>query len=189
MGNNRRDFLKIMTSTGLAAALGPWSVARGQEKTQPAAGEAAQQSRAEKALALMGKYGSCCTGVLGAYAPEVGMDMDLAAGAGRGMAGGIGGLGHVCGAVSGAVLVIGLKTTNQDNINDMEAGLKTMDTVKEFVARFKKRHSSIMCRDLIGTDISTREKSEAAMKTDAFANCPAYVQSAVTILDDMLKGI
>jgi C_GCAxxG_C_C family probable redox protein len=187
MGNDRRDFLKIMTSTGLAAAFGPWSVSRGQEKKKPGTEDAAQQSRAEKALALMGKYGSCCTGVLGAYAPEVEMDLDLAAGAGRGMAGGIGGLGHVCGAVSGAALVIGLKTTNEHNINDMEAGFKTMDTVKEFVTRFEERHSSIMCRELIGHDISTQEKSAAAMKANAFVNCPAYVQSAVTLLDDMLE--
>jgi len=186
MGSDRRGFLKIMTSTGLAAVLGLRHLARGQEKTKPAAGETAQGSRAEKALALMGKYGSCCTGVLGAYAPEVGMDMSLAAGAGRGMAGGIGGLGHVCGAVSGAALVVGLKTTNENNINDMAAGFKTMDTVKEFVTRFEKQHSSIMCRDLIGYDISTPEKSEAAMKAEAFVNCPAYVQSAVTILDEIL---
>jgi len=188
MGSDRRGFLKIMTSTGLAAVMGPWRLARGQEKTKPAAGETAQENRAEKALALMGKYGSCCTGVLGAYAPEVGMDMSLAAGAGRGMAGGIGGLGHVCGAVSGAVLVIGLKTTNENNINDMEAGLKTMDTVKEFVTRFEEQHSSIMCRDLIGYDISTRENIEAAMKAEAYINCPAYVQSAVTILDEILRS-
>ena len=104
------------------------------------------------------------------------------------MAGGIGGLGKVCGAVSGAVMVIGLKTTNEENIHDMEAGFQTMDTVKEFIARFEEQHSSIECRELLGCDISTREKSMAAMKENAYVNCPKFVESAVTILDDILSS-
>jgi hypothetical protein len=70
----------------------------------------------------------------------------------------------------------------------MEAGFATMETVKEFIARFEAQHSSIECRELVGHDISTREKSAAAMKENAFVNCPKYVESAVTILDDILSS-
>jgi C_GCAxxG_C_C family probable redox protein len=188
MKRARRDFLKIMTSCAFTASLVPCCLSCGGQKPKPGAKGVSQKSRAEQALSLMREYGSCCTGVLAAYAPELGMDKDLAARAGRGMAGGIGTLGNVCGAVSGAALVIGLKTTNENNIHNMEAGYKTMEAVKEFVARFEKQHSSIKCRELIGYDISTREKSEAAMKDNAFANCPKFIESAVTILDDILSS-
>lgn len=188
MKRDRRDFLKIMTSCALTASLVPWCVSCEEKKPKSGAEGDSQKSRVEEALSLMREYGSCCTGVLGAYASELGMEKNLAAGLGRGMAGGIGSLGNVCGAVSGAVLAIGLKTTNENNIHDMEAGYKTMETVREFVARFEQQHSSIMCRELIGHDISTREKSEAAMKENAFANCPKFVESAVTILDDILSS-
>ena len=104
------------------------------------------------------------------------------------MAGGISGLGNVCGAVSGAVTVIGLKTTNESNIHDMEAGFKTMKKVREFVNRFEEKRSSIICRKLIGHDIITVEKREAAIKDNAFANCPGFVASAVTIPDDILSS-
>jgi C_GCAxxG_C_C family probable redox protein len=104
------------------------------------------------------------------------------------MAGGIGGLGNVCGAVSGAIMVIGLKMTNEENIQDMDAGFETMTKAREFVDRFEKLHSSIQCRDLIGYDISSREKSEIAMKEGAFSNCPGYVMSAAAILDEMFPG-
>ena len=178
-----------MTSCCFAASLAPLSVSGSeQDKTEPVAGGATQENRAEKALALMREYGSCCTGVLAAYASEVGMDIELAARAGLGMAGGIGSLGHVCGAVSGAALVIGLKTVDETNIHDMKAGYKTIETVKKFVARFEEKHSSIQCRELIGYDISTMEKSQIAMKENAFANCPTFVQSAVTILDEILSS-
>ena len=187
MKRDRRDFLKVMTSSVLTASFLPLYVSCGQKKPNPEAEGVSQKRRVEEALSLMGEYGSCCKGVLAAYASEFGLEKDLAAGLGRGMAGGIGGLGNVCGAVSGAVLVIGLKTTNEDNIYDMEAGFKTMETVREFVARFEESHSSIKCRELIGHDISTQEKSMAAMQAEAFMNCPAFVESAVTILDDMFS--
>ncbi len=186
MERDRRNFLKIMTSSALAVALVPRCMSGEEKETEPGDESASQKSRAEKALTLMREYGSCCTGVLAAYATGLGMETELAARVGRGMAGGIGGLGNVCGAVSGAVMVIGLKTTNKDNIRDMDTGLKTMGTVREFIARFEERHNSIKCRELTGHDLSSPEKSAAAMKENAFVNCPKYIESAVTILDDIL---
>jgi C_GCAxxG_C_C family probable redox protein len=188
MKGDRRDFLKVVTSCACTAALVPLLESCAKKESDQGAEEISQQSRAERALALMQKYGSCCTGVLAAYSSELGMEEELAAGLGRGMAGGIGGLGNVCGAVSGAVLVLGAKSTNKDNIHDMEAGFKTMATVREFVSRFEEQHSSIICRELIGCDISTPEKSMAAMKNGAFADCPGYVESAATIVDEILGG-
>ena len=188
MKADRRDFLKVMTSCAFAATLVPLLGASTENKQDQGAEEISGQSRGEKALSLMRKYGSCCSGVLAAFASDLGLEEELAAGLGRGMAGGVGSLGNVCGAVSGATMVIGAKTTNKENINNMEAGMKTMATVREFVARFEKQHSSIICRDLIGHDISTPEKMQAAMEANAYANCPKYVASAATILDEMLGG-
>jgi C_GCAxxG_C_C family probable redox protein len=188
MKRDRRDFIKIMTSSALTASFLPLYASSVEEKSKSDPVGVSQKSKVEEALSLMREYGSCCTGVLAAYASEFGLEKDLAAGLGRGMGGGIGGLGNVCGAVSGAVLVIGLKTTKKDNIHDRKAGYKTMETVREFVARFEKRHSSIKCRELIGHDISTSEKSEAAIKANAYVNCPKFIESAVTILDDMFSS-
>ena len=186
MKADRRDFLKVMTSCAFAATLVPLLGASAEEKQDKVAEEASEESRSDKALALMGKYGSCCSGVLAAFAPDLGLEEELAAGLGRGMAGGVGSLGNVCGAVSGAVLALGAKMTNKDNIQNMEAGMKIMDTVKEFTARFEEQHSSIICRELLGYDISTPEKRQAAMEAKAYANCPEYVKSAAAILDEML---
>lgn len=185
MQSDRRKFLKLMTSGAIAASLIPLSASGEEIKPKPDTEGISPENRVAEALSLMREYGSCCSGVLAAYAPELGMEKALAGRAGRGMAGGIGGLGNVCGAVSGAVLVIGLKNANEDTITDMKTGYEIMDTAKEFIAKFEERHSSIQCRELIGYDISTLEKSAAAMKENAFANCPKFIESAVTILDDM----
>jgi C_GCAxxG_C_C family probable redox protein len=185
MKKDRRDFIKMMTAGAITASLGTLGVSARENTAKPGIEEVPQKDRVEEALANMQKYGSCCTGVLATYSPDLGIEKDLAAGLGRGMAGGIGGLGNVCGAVSGAVMVIGLKTTDKDNINDMAVGLKTMETAKEFVSKFEEKHSTIKCRELIGHDISTPEGMQAAMQANAYANCPKYVATAVTILDEM----
>jgi len=187
MKKDRRDFIKMMTSCAFTASLGSLFVSGSEKEPKPKPRQVSQNSRVEEALNNMQKYGSCCTGVLASYSPELGIQKDLAAGLGRGMAGGIGGLGNVCGAVSGAVLVIGLKTTNQKNLTDKAAAFKTMETVKKFVSKFEEQHSSIKCRDLIGHDISTPENMGAAMKANAYANCPKFIETAVTILDDMFS--
>ncbi|MHC4405339.1 MAG: C-GCAxxG-C-C family protein [Planctomycetota bacterium] len=208
---SRRDFITA-TSVGVAAAsaLGALGIQSGhaeesgnadekpgavqseklscgKETPEPGAGGVSRKSKVEEAHILLGKYANCCTAVLAAYAPELGMERDLAVRATRGMPG-IGLLGNVCGAISGATLAIGLKTTNEDNIYDTEARHKTCEIVRAFVARFEERHSSIKCRDLLGHDISTRAKLQAARKADAFANCPRFVESAVSILDEVLDN-
>lgn len=184
---NRRSFIKTVATGCLAASIAPLSVhGMTQDKTdQEKDPVLVQDDRAKKAQAMMAKYGSCCTGVLAAYAEELGMDVELAARTGRGMAGGIGSMGHVCGAVSGAAMVIGLKTTDNNNIHNMQAGLETMDTVKQFITRFEEKHKSIQCRELTGHDLSTMEAMKVAMKENAFANCPTYVEDAVLILEEM----
>jgi C_GCAxxG_C_C family probable redox protein len=141
--------------------------------------------KAEEAKALFGTYGNCCTAVLAAYGPEFGMAKELAVRVTRGMPG-IGLLGDVCGAVTGAALVIGLATTSNDNIGDTEAGFRTCQLVQQFIAAFRDRHRSTECRDLLGHDISTPEQLGEAAQANAFTVCPGYVETAVEILNTLL---
>ena len=99
MKKDRRDFIKMMTAGVITASLGPLAVSGRENTAKAGPEEVPQENRVEEALSNMQKYGSCCTGVLATYSPELGIEKDLAAGLGRGMAGGIGGLGHVCEAV------------------------------------------------------------------------------------------
>ena len=197
--NDRRGFLKITGSSLFTGALYPW-LCYGQKMRQPGAERASgenvavessallQERRTGEPSALLLKYHNCCTAVLASFAGEWGVDEELVIRLTRGMPG-IGLLGHVCGAVSGATLAIGLATTNGANILDEKARDKTYETVREFVARFEERHGSIECRELIGKDISTPARLEAARRDDTFANCPDYVKSAVTLLDDILARL
>ncbi len=128
---------------------------------------------------------SCSMAVLGTYCEQFGLDKKQAYKIGSGFGGGMH-LDQACGAVTGAVMVIGLKY-GRTRADDIEAKMKTAKMTNEFAKKFKARHGSIGCTDLIGCNISTLEGFEEAKKKDLFQQvCPKYVISAAEILDEML---
>ena len=84
----------------------------------------------------------------------------------------------VCGAVSGAILVIGLKYGDDKGV----CNLKT----EEYIKAFKEKNGSIICRDLLGCDISTPDGNEKAVAENLFkTRCVDMVTDAAQILGDM----
>lgn len=68
-----------------------------------------------------------------------------------GFAGGIGITGAVCGAVSGAVMAIGLKLGRGETMEDM---LRRWAVSRELCRRFEAEMGTIHCRELTGVDMS-----------------------------------
>jgi len=142
-------------------------------------------SNADKAEAMFKEGFSCSQAVLAAYCERFGLDKEQAFKIGTGFGGGMH-LDQTCGAVTGAFMVIGLKY-GRTRADDIEAKMKTAKTEVEFAKKFKARHGSIGCTDLLGCNISTMEGFEEAKKKDLFKQvCPKYVISAAEILDEML---
>ena len=124
--------------------------------------------------------------MLSTYGARFGLDREMAfkvAGVfGSGM-----GRGDTCGAVTGAFMVIGLKhgkTKGSDDLSQERAD----ELARQFAERFIARNSSIVCRELLGCDISTSEGLKAAKKEKHFKKrCPKFVQDAAEILEELLK--
>jgi C_GCAxxG_C_C family probable redox protein len=96
------------------------------------------------------------------------------------------GFGKECGAATGAFMVIGLNV--QGEKDERDARFKSYDMVKEFVVRFEAKHGTILCKDLIGIDLSTSDGRESARKENLFQTlCPDFVRTASEILRDILK--
>jgi C_GCAxxG_C_C family probable redox protein len=140
---------------------------------------------ADKAAATFKEGFSCSQAVLGTYCERFGLDKKQAYKISTGFGGGMH-LDQTCGAVTGAFMVIGLKY-GRTRADDLEAKMKTAAMVVDFAKRFKERHGSITCTELLGCNISTQEGFEEAKKKDLFKQtCPKYVISAAEILDEML---
>jgi C_GCAxxG_C_C family probable redox protein len=94
----------------------------------------------------------------------------------------------VCGAVSGAIMVLGLKFGMTDE-SDNDAKDKTNDLVGDFINKFKIMNGSIRCRDLLQCNLSTLEGRQIAKEKDLFNTlCPRFVSDAAQILEEMISA-
>jgi C_GCAxxG_C_C family probable redox protein len=143
-------------------------------------------SRVEKAISyFMGDY-NCAQTVLGSYCSDYGLDQDLALKIASGFGGGMGRFGRTCGAISGALMVIGLKYGMGAN-DPLEFKEKTYQIVREFSNRFQEIHGSVICKELLECDINTPEGKDYYERNEFFEKkCLQYVKSAVKILEDLL---
>jgi C_GCAxxG_C_C family probable redox protein len=140
-------------------------------------------SRSESAAALMAaKKVNCSQAVLTAYCEELGLDRILAMKLAMGFGGGMGRSGLICGAVTGAFMVIGLKQqqTTQET-KDRVYGL-----VREFSREFARIHGSIECKKLLGYDVSRPEELAIVQAKGLFTTvCPQMVAGSIEILEKM----
>ena len=128
---------------------------------------------------------NCSQAVLTAFCEEYGLSAVLARQLALGFGGGMGRTGKTCGAVTGAYMVIGLKH-ELNSQNGQQVKEKVYALVNEFNRRFCKVNGSIVCKDLLGCDLSTPGGSAAAKEKGLFTTlCPKFVKDAVEILEGM----
>ncbi len=129
---------------------------------------------------------SCSQAVFSVFCEDEGLDRAMALKLSCGLGGGMARTGNVCGAVSGAILVIGLKCGKSTEDGD-PAREKTYSLVQQFIADFLARNGSIQCRDLLGYDLSVPAEFESARNANLFrTKCPCLTRHAVEILERIL---
>jgi len=127
---------------------------------------------------------NCSQAIVGTYGPEHGLSpldsLRVSCGFGGGMR-----RGDTCGAVSGALMVLGMRYGPKD-VSDTSAKDDVYSKVTEFCRRYESRCDSITCRELLGCDISTEEGMKQARENNLFKTvCPKMVQTAAEILEEM----
>lgn len=143
-------------------------------------------NKADRALQLFSNNFNCSQAVFTAFATEEGIDEELALKLATSFGGGARN-GEMCGAVSGALMVLGLKF-GHINSEDDEQKHRAYSLTEEFTRRFKEKNNSIVCRDLLGYDLSKEEEFEIiASKGLCRTVCPLMVKDAVEILEEMIR--
>jgi len=144
------------------------------------------KTSAERAVEDFRSGFSCSQAVFAAFSEALGLAKPIALKIAQPFGGGIAATGSLCGAVSGALLVIGLKH-GRLRPEDAAAKEKTYALVREFIKRFEALHGSIICRELIGVDISTPSSHEEARRRGLFdERCSRFVSEAAEILEAIL---
>ncbi len=98
--------------------------------------------------------------------------------------GGIGRCGSICGALAGGVMAIGIKYgTNEPSLKER---LNAYGFARMIYRQFEMQHNSVLCRELIGYDLSNPEELEEARKAKVFEEkCVNFVKTAVETLVEL----
>jgi len=140
----------------------------------------------EKAAVYFLNGFNCAQSVLAAFAPELDIDEELALKLTSNFGGGAR-CGQLCGAVSGALMVLGMKY-GFSRSEDREQIKKAYDISVEFQKRFCERNKSVVCKELLGYDISIPEQKNAAKEKGLLKEvCPRMVSSAIEIIEQLIS--
>jgi len=128
---------------------------------------------------------NCAQSVLLSFADDLKFSKELAQKMAAGFGGGMGKQQGTCGAVTGAIMVLGLLKGEEVNNND-ELKTASYGSVKELSRDFVAAYKTTQCRELIGCDLNTPEgaakfKEEKIMETV----CADCVRKAVEIVENI----
>ncbi len=127
---------------------------------------------------------SCSQAVFSAFAPRYGITDEQAIKIASTFGGGIALQGHICGAVTGALMVIGLAANGVVDPEDKE---NIYRRGQEFMQQFESRHDTVLCRELTGYDFRVPDEFQAAKEQKLSTTlCPKFVNSAAELLLELL---
>lgn len=128
---------------------------------------------------------NCCQSVVAAFSDLTGLSeqesMNFSVGFGGGAA-----TGELCGAISGAIMVLGLM--NPVDMNDPVGSKKrVMALSKELQKRFSARFGALRCADLLKNKAAPDPvNTPAAYAMGITGHCSIMIVTAVEIVEEML---
>lgn len=145
-------------------------------------------TRIDQAVSKFSEGYNCAQSVLYSFCDEFQIDEDLALKMSCGFGAGMGRMQEVCGAVTGGIIVIGLKYGRGRN-DDNEAKEVTYAKTREFMERFSEKHGTYACRKLLnGCELTTEEGQKYFKENDLLNKaCKLCVESAVEILNNIIQ--
>jgi C_GCAxxG_C_C family probable redox protein len=132
-------------------------------------------SRIEKAIDNHNKGYNCGQAVACAFCDVAGVEEETLFKMTEGMGLGMGCMEGTCGAVSGAVAILGLRNSTA-NLEAPDSKAGTYQLSKELVQTFKNKNESIVCKDLKGVETKKVLRS-----------CQGCIEDAAMILEDILE--
>lgn len=140
----------------------------------------------EKAKQLFLNGCNCSQSVFCAWADELGLDEKTAMKLTCGLGGGVGRLREICGAVSGAAMVLSMLYSGEDGHDRA----KVYGLIQEFSDRFKAETGSVVCREMLGLDENAPKSPVPESRTESYYKkrpCAELVYLAAEKLDEIIK--
>ena len=127
---------------------------------------------------------NCCQSVLAAFSDITGLSEQASMDIGGGFGGG-GGTGELCGALSGAIMALGLMSPVDEN-DPVGSKKRTVAQAKELQKRFSEKFGALRCQDLLKNKFTPDDTTPAAKTLGLTGHCAIMVVTAVEIVEAML---
>ena len=142
-------------------------------------------SIAQKAGDLFRPGGFCCAeSVLMALAEAKGIKSDIIPRIATGLCSGMSRTSRTCGALSGAIMGMGLTYGRMTPDDDREY---LYALVQELFRRFTEKHGTTLCHELIGCDLNTEEGQKFFVDNDLDPKCQQITSDAAEIAMVLLE--
>jgi C_GCAxxG_C_C family probable redox protein len=139
----------------------------------------------EIAIDLYNQGYNCSQAVFCAFCDVTGLERDEAFRISSSFGGGMGRLGEVCGALSGAFMATGMLLSGTDE-KDKVAKDKHYLRVKQLGEQFRESKGSLLCRDLLIINSNRMEETRDGVKVK---ECEHLVAVAARMLDEYLEEL
>lgn len=139
-------------------------------------------NRIAAALELFKNGYNCSQSICAAFGPEAGLSRELGLAVAAPLGAGLGRSGEVCGAITGALLVLGARHW-RDDLEVNEAKERVYGRVQKLLRAFKAAHGTLICRELVGQGLRTPEELAAANEKGVFQRtCAPIVHEVAQLL-------
>ncbi len=128
----------------------------------------------------------CAESVLQAIAESQAIHSDLIPRIATGFCSGISRSGGMCGALSGAIMGIGLVAGRDAPEDSLEP---CFALVQSLIRAFEEQHGSVNCRQLLGCDLATEAGQGYFMENHLMVSCLQYAEDATRLAVSLLADL
>ncbi len=144
--------------------------------------------KSEKALTLFDQGFNCSQSVFSVFCEDFGLKENDCLKISCAFGGGMGRRQLTCGAVTGALMVIGMKFGKAKG-DDNARKINTYEKTNEFLEAFTRLNGTINCRELLqGLDMNDPEDSKKIESLGLFkTSCKKYIRDAVETTQKLIS--
>ena len=143
-------------------------------------------NKVEKSLNYFKNGFNCSQALLATFAADFGLSEEMALKVATQFGGGAR-KGEMCGAVSGALMVLGLKYGHY-HYGAVEEKTNAYIIAEDFMNRFISEKGTVVCRELLGYDLTKSEDMAKIKELNLFkSTCPEMIRCATRIVEEMIN--
>ncbi len=131
-------------------------------------------TKKELAIANHVRKYNCAQSVVCAFAKEIGVDEKTLFRLSEGFGSGMGSMQGTCGALSGAIMLAGLKTSD-GNLESPATKADTYKLSREMLTRFREKTGGSICKELKGIETGKM-----------LCSCPDCIRCGVEVAEEVL---